>query len=72
MTVVDIWRHKFLRGTRLSSLLLGKHACQVENRLASEADTVGVINDLTLVILGSERLVGLTLLHQMHLLLVLL
>ena len=64
--------HKFLRGTRLSSLLLGEHTCQVENWLASESNTVGIIHDLALVILRSERLVGLTLLHQMLLLLLLL
>ena len=61
--LVDIWRHKLLRSTRLSSLLLSEHACQVENWLASESDTVGVINDLALIIFRSERLVGLTLLH---------
>ena len=49
--------HKLLRGTRLSSLLLGEHACQVENWLATEPNTVGVINDLALVIFRSERLI---------------
>ena len=56
----------------MSSLLLCEHACQVENWLATEPDTVGVVNDLALVILRSERLVRLTLLHQMLLLLMLL
>ena len=52
--LIDVWRHKFLRSIRLSSLLLGEHACQVENRLATEPDTVGVLNYLALVILRSK------------------
>ena len=70
--LVDIWWDEVLRRARLGSLLLGEHASQVENGLASEPDAIGIVYDLALVLSRPERLFGLALLHQVLLLLVLL
>ena len=65
---VDHLGHHFLWGARFSSLLLGEHASQVKDRLASEAYGVCIINHLTFIIIRSNRLFWLAFLDQILLL----